>query len=137
MSEERRFFCAHESFAVCSQIQDYRSSTDSQSVGKLNFAEDETAVFLHIFTPQGAKVCSHGRELHCIFLTPFSADQPALLPRIRRADLEQGAVFGDGAAGDFVAAFGEEVGDVLVGEASGAGGTAFEDERNLTAHGIA
>ena len=23
------------------------------SVGKLNFAEDETAVFLHIFTPQG------------------------------------------------------------------------------------
>lgn len=107
------------------------------SVGKLNFAEDETAVFLHIFTPQGAKVCSHGRELHLIFLPPFSVAQPALLPRIRRADLEQGAVFGDGAAGDFVAAFSEEVGDVLVGEASGAGGTAFEDERNLTAHGIA
>ena len=79
----------------------------------------------------------HGRELHLIFLPPFSAAQPVLLPRIRRADLEQGAVFGDGAAGDFVAAFSEEVGDFLVGEASGAGGTAFEDERNLTAHGIA
>lgn len=107
------------------------------SVGKLNFAEDETAVFLHIFTPQGAKINFHGRELHRVFLTLFSADQPVLLPRIRRADLEQGAVFCDGAAGYFVAAFGEEVGDVLVGEASGAGGTAFEDERNLAAHGIA
>ena len=38
-------FYAHESFAACSQIQDYRGSTDSQSVGKLNFAEDETASF--------------------------------------------------------------------------------------------
>ena len=99
------------------------------SVGKLNFAEDETASFCISSLMDG--------KFHCIFQTLFSADQPALLPRIRRADLEQGAVFGDGAAGDFVAAFSEEVGDVLVGEASGAGGTAFEDERNLTAHGIA